>query len=98
MIKPVNGYVLCKISDVEQKTQSGIVVPTLRGKGYEDHVQAEIIDIAIDCVEDGVETKELFQKGDKVLFKKGLSEKIEIEFDNKNQYYLIKKDDIMGIL
>ncbi|MFA5234531.1 MAG: co-chaperone GroES [Sulfurimonas sp.] len=99
MIKPANGYVLCKKSNVEKKTESGIIVATgLRQKGYDDHIQAEIIDIAIDSLIDGIETKELFIKGDTILFKKGLSEKLELEFDSKTEYYLVKKDDIMGIL
>ena len=83
-IKPINDYVLIKRIEAEEKTKSGIVLPS---QAKEQPQIAEVL-----AVGPGTdEVKMVVKKGDKVIF--GQYGGMEIKFKDE-EYKLVKQGDI----
>jgi len=83
-IKPINEYVLIRRIEAEEKTKSGIVLPS---QAKEQPQIAEVI-----AVGPGTdEVKMVVKKGDKVIF--GQYGGMEIKFKDE-EFKLVKQSDI----
>lgn len=88
-IKPLADRVLIEPISIEEKTESGIILPETADK--EKPEQGKVI-----AVGPGRKNKPLgVKKGDKVLFTKYGPN--EIKIDNK-EYLIAKEEDILAIL
>ncbi|HHV96585.1 MAG TPA: co-chaperone GroES [Clostridiaceae bacterium] len=91
-IKPLGSRVLLKNVEVEEKTKSGIVLPS---SAKEKPNIAEVIEVGPgECV-DGKEIKIEVKKGDKVLYSKYSG--TEVKIDNE-EYLIVKYSDILAVL
>ncbi len=80
--KPLMDRVLAEPMDVEEKTESGIIIPDT---AKEKPQQATVIEVGDDV--------ELVKKGDVVVFEKYAGN--EIKIDDK-KYVILKEDEILG--
>ncbi len=80
--KPLMDRVLAELMDVEEKTESGIIIPDT---AKEKPQQATVIEVGDDV--------ELVKKGDVVVFEKYAGN--EIKIDDK-KYVILKEDEILG--
>lgn len=91
-IKPLGNRILLKNVEIEEKTKSGIVLPS---SAKEKPNVAEVIEVGPgECI-DGKETKIEVKKGDKVLYSKYSG--TEVKLDNE-EYLIVKYSDILAIL
>ena len=87
-IKPINDYVLIKRIEAEEKTKSGIVLPS---QAKEQPQIAEVL-----AVGPGTdEVKMVVKKGDKVIF--GQYGGMEIKFKDED-YKLVRQSDIYATI
>ncbi|NLC68085.1 MAG: co-chaperone GroES [Clostridiaceae bacterium] len=92
-IKPMGSRVLLKEIETEEKTKSGIVLPS---SAKEKPYIAEVIEVGPgEAIEDGKEIKIEVKKGDKVLFSKYSGTEVKLD-DEK--YLIVKYDDILAIV
>ncbi len=91
-IKPLGSRVLLKELESEEKTKSGIVLPS---SAKEKPFIGEVLEVGPGEVKDGKEIKMVVKKGDRVLYSKysGTTFKLDDE-----EYLIIKQDDILAIL
>jgi len=80
--KPLMDRVLAELMEVEEKTESGIIIPDT---AKEKPQQATVIEVGDDV--------ELVKKGDVVVFEKYAGN--EIKIDDK-KYVILKEDEILG--
>ncbi len=86
-IKPLDDRVLIKPLELEEKTESGIIIP--------DTVKEKPIMGTVEAVGNDEELQELIKVGDKVLFAKYGGEDIEL---NGEDYKIVSRADILGIV
>ncbi len=82
-IQPVNNYVLVKVSEGEEKTNSGIIIPDT---AKEKPSEGEVVAISTGA-------KEQISIGDVVIYKNFSGEKIEYE---GHEYRFIQDSEILG--
>ncbi len=80
--KPLMDRVLAEPMELEEKTESGIIIPDT---AKEKPQQATVIEVGDDV--------ELVKKGDVVVFEKYAGN--EIKIDDK-KYVILKEDEILG--
>ena len=90
-LKPLGEEVVIKKIEIEEKTASGIVLPS---SAKEETNIAEIIAIGKD-VEEDEKTKGQISVGDKVLFSKYAGTEVELE---KEKYIVIKYQDLLAVI
>ncbi|ERT57405.1 chaperonin GroES [Peptoniphilus koenoeneniae] len=90
-LKPLGEKVVIKKIEIEEKTASGIVLPS---SAKEETNIAEIIAIGKD-VEEDEKTKGQISVGDKVLFSKYAGTEVELE---KEKYIVIKYQDLLAVI
>ena len=90
-LKPLGEKVVIKKIEIEEKTASGIVLPS---SAKEETNIAEIIAIGKDFEEDE-KTKGQISVGDKVLFSKYAGTEVELE---KEKYIVIKYQDLLAVI
>ena len=92
-IKPLMGYVLVEPQEAEQKTASGIILPS---SAQEKPAQGKVIAIGDDLILEGGKFMSAPVKvGDVVVYKKWGGDEIKIE---GKELKLVKFDDLMAIL
>lgn len=92
-IKPLGSRVVLKEVEAEEKTKSGIVLPSA---AKEKSNMAEVVEVGPgETDKDGNEVKMEVKKGDRVLFSKYSG--TEVKIDNE-EYLIIKQDDILAIV
>jgi len=91
-VKPLGARVLLKEIEMDEKTKSGIVLPS---NAKEKPYIAEVIETGPGEVKDGKEIKMAVKKGDKVIYSKYSGTEVKLD-DEK--YLLVKQDDILAII
>lgn len=93
-IKPLGDRVLIKPIEVEEKTESGIVLPETMDK--EKPEQGKVIAVGDGKIgRDGNKIAMSVKKGDVVLFTKYGPSNIKVD---KEEYLIAKEEDILAIL
>jgi len=90
-IKPLGDRVVIKMIEVEEKTKSGIVLPS---SAKEQPQMAEIVAIGPDILNDE-KKKEQVKVGDKVIFSKYSG--TEVKVDNV-EYTILKLNDVLAVV
>lgn len=91
-VKPLGARVLLKEIETDEKTKSGIVLPS---NAKEKPYIAEVIEIGPGEVKDGKEIKMAVKKGDKVIYSKYSGTEVKLNDEN---YLLVKQDDILAVI
>jgi len=91
-IKPLGSRILLKNVEAEEKTRSGILLPsTAKEKPY----IAEVIEVGPGEFIDEKEMKIEVKKGDRVLYSKYSGTEVKL---GKEEYLIVKYSDILAIL
>lgn len=90
-LKPLGDRVVIKKVEAEEKTKSGIVLPS---SAKEEPQMAEIVAIGAD-IENDEKKKEQVKVGDKVIFSKYAGS--EIKLDNE-ELTVLKLSDILAVI
>lgn len=91
-IKPLADRVVVKMTETEETTKSGIVLP---GTAKEKPQIAEVISVGPGGIVDGKEVKMYLKAGDKVLLNKYAG--TEIKLDGV-EYTILKQNDVLAIV
>lgn len=89
---PLGDKVVIKQMEAEEKTKSGIVLPT---QSKEKPVQATVVAVGPGGMVDGKEVNMVLKEGDKVIYSKYAG--TEIKFDGET-YIVIRQNDILAIV
>ena len=93
MIKPVADRVLIKMIEGEEKTQSGLILPS---DAKEKPQIAEVIEVGPGITHiPGKEVKMYIKKKDKVIVSKYSGTEVKYEGE---EYLIVKQDDILAIV
>lgn len=92
MIKPMQDRVLLKMSEPEETTKSGIVLPNL---AKEKPQIAEVIEVGIGGIIEGKEVIMEVKKGDKVIVSKYSGTEVKY---NGEEYIIVRQSDILAII
>lgn len=90
-IKPLGDRVVIKMIEVEEKTKSGIVLPS---SAKEEPQIAEVVAIGPDIKDDEKKSKQV-KLGDKVIFSKYSG--TEVKLDDE-EYTIVKLNDILAVI
>jgi chaperonin GroES len=91
-IKPLGDRVVIKKLEAEEKTKSGIVLPS---QAKEQPQIAEVVAVGPGGVVDGKEIKMEVKVGDKVIFSKYAG--TEIKYDGE-EYTVVKQNDLLAVV
>ncbi|MBS3995242.1 MAG: co-chaperone GroES [Alkaliphilus sp.] len=91
-IKPLGDRVVIKKLEAEEKTKSGIVLPT---QAKEQPQMAEVVAVGPGTVVDGKEIVMEVKVGERVIFSKYAG--TEIKYDGQ-EYTILKQNDILAIV
>jgi chaperonin GroES len=91
-IKPLGDRVVIKKLEAEEKTKSGIVIPS---SAKEQPQMAEVMAVGPGGVVEGKEIKMEVKIGDKVIFSKYAG--TEVKYDDV-EYTIVKQSDILAIV
>lgn len=91
-IKPLGDRVVIKKLEAEEKTKSGIVLPT---QAKEQPQMAEVVAVGPGGMVDGKEVKMEVAVGEKVIFSKYAG--TEVKYDGI-EYTILKQSDILAIV
>ena len=89
---PLGDKVVIKQLEAEEKTKSGIVLPT---QSQEKPQEAEVIAVGPGGNVNGTEVTMMVKPGDKVIYSKYSGS--EVKFDGE-AYIIIKQSDILAII
>jgi len=91
MLKPLNDRVVLKMTEAEEKTQSGIILSS----GSQEKPQiAEVVEVGPGGEVDGKKITMVVKKGDKVVINKYSGTEVKYEGED---YIIVKQDDILAI-
>ncbi len=92
-LKPIGDRVILKVSETEEKTEGGIVIPDT---AKERPQRAEVVAVGSGSVDDKGERIALeVQVGDKVIFGKFSGSEVKLEGE---KYLLVRESDILAIV
>lgn len=90
-LKPLGDKVVIKKIELEEKTVSGIVLPS---SAKEETNIAEVIAIGKEILDDD-KTKNELKVGDKVLFSKYAGTEVELE---REKFIVLKYQDLLAVV
>ncbi len=90
-LKPLGDKVVIKKIELEEKTVSGIVLPS---SAKEETNIAEVIAIGKEILDDD-KTKDEIKVGDKVLFSKYAGTEVELE---REKFIVLKYQDLLAVV
>lgn len=90
-LKPLGDKVVIKKIELEEKTVSGIVLPS---SAKEETNMAEVIAIGREILDDD-KTKDEIKVGDKVLFSKYAGTEVELE---REKFIVLKYQDLLAVV
>ncbi|MCT4619691.1 MAG: co-chaperone GroES [Marinisporobacter sp.] len=91
-IKPLGDRVVIKKLEAEEKTKSGIVLPT---QAKEQPQMAEIVAVGPGGIVEGKEVQMEVKVGDKVIFSKYAGTEVKYE---GVEYTILRQNDILAIV
>ena len=91
-IRPLADRVVIKKFEAEEKTASGIVLPTA---AKEQPQMAEVIEVGPGGIVDGKEITMELKVWDKVIFQKYAGTEVKIE---GNEYTILRQSDILAVV
>ena len=91
-LKPLGDRVVIKQLEAEEKTKSGIVLPS---QAKEKPQEAEVIAVGPGGTVDGKEIKMEVKPGDRVIYSKYAGTEIKM---NDEEYIIVKQSDILAIV
>ncbi|GHU56127.1 10 kDa chaperonin [Clostridia bacterium] len=91
-LKPLGDRVVIKQLEAEEKTKSGIVLPST---AKEKPQEAEVVAVGPGGVVDGKEIKIEVSVGDKIIYSKYAG--TEVKLDDE-EYIIIKQGDILAVV
>jgi chaperonin GroES len=91
-LKPLGDRVVIKQLEAEEKTKSGIVLPSA---SKEKPQEAEVVAVGPGGVVDGKEVKMEVKTGDKIIYSKYAG--TEVKLDDK-EYIIVRQSDILAIV
>jgi chaperonin GroES len=91
-LKPLGDRVVIKQLEAEEKTKSGIVLPS---QSKEKPQEAEVIAVGPGGVVDGKEVKMEVKPGDKIIYSKYAG--TDVKVDDK-EFIIVKQGDILAIV
>ena len=91
-IRPLGEMVVVKMTEAEETTKSGIVLP---GSAKEKPQMAEVIAVGPGGMVEGKEVKMEVKIGDKVIARKYAGTEIKLE---SQEYIVLRQADILGIV
>ncbi|QXM06559.1 co-chaperone GroES [Crassaminicella indica] len=91
-IKPLGDRVVIKKLEAEEKTKSGIVLPT---QAKEQPQMAEVVAVGPGGMVDGKEVKMEVKVGDRVIFSKYAG--TEVKYDGV-EYTILRQSDILAVV
>lgn len=92
MLKPLGDRVIVKLTEVEETTKSGIVLPTA---AKEKSSIAEVIAVGPGSIVDGKQITMTLKVGDKVVCSKYAGTEIKYE---GVEYTILKESDVLAIV
>ena len=91
MLKPLNDRVVLKMTEAEEKTESGIILSS----GSKEKPQiAEVVEVGPGIEIDGKKIKMYVKKGDKVVINKYSGTEVKYKGED---YIIVKQEDILAI-
>jgi chaperonin GroES len=91
-LKPLGDRVVIKQLKAEEKTKSGIVLPS---NAKEKPQEAEVISVGPGGVVDGKEIKMEVKPGDKVIYSKYAGTEVKLD---ETEYIIVRQSDILAIV
>lgn len=91
-IKPLADRVVVKMTELEETTQSGII---LAAAAKEKPQVAEVIAVGPGGIVDGKEVEMYVKVGDKVITSKYAGTEVKL---NKEEYIIVRQNDILAIV
>lgn len=91
-IKPLADRVVVKMTEVEEKTQSGII---LASSAKEKPQIAEVLAVGPGGLVDGKEVEMYVKVGDKVITGKYAGTEVKLD---KEEYIIVRQSDILAIV
>ena len=91
-IKPLADRVVIKMTEAEETTKGGIILP---GNAKEKPQIAEIVEVGPGGIVDGKEVKMLVQKGQKVLISKYSGTEVKVD---GVEYTILRQEDILAVV
>jgi len=91
-LRPLCDRVVIKQLEAEEKTKSGIVLPT---QAKEKPQEAEVIAVGPGGVVDGKEVKMEVKAGDRIIYSKYAGTEVKIDGE---EYIIVKQNDILAVV
>jgi len=91
-LKPLGDRVVIRQLEAEEKTKSGIVLPS---QAKEKPQEAEVIAVGPGGTVDGKEVKMEVKPGDRVIYSKYSGTEVKMD---EEEYIIVKQNDILAIV
>lgn len=91
-LKPLGDRVVIKQLEAEEKTKSGIVLPS---QAKEKPQEAEVIAVGPGGTVDGKEIKMEVKPGDRVIYSKYAGTEVKMD---EEEYIIVKQNDILAVV
>ncbi len=91
-LKPLGDRVVIKQLEAEEKTKSGIVLPS---QAKEKPQEAEVMAVGPGGVVDGKEIKMEVKPGDRVIYSKYSGTEVKID---GTEYIIVRQNDILAVI
>jgi chaperonin GroES len=91
-LKPLEDRVVLKQQEVEEKTQSGIILPD---SAKEKPQAAVVVAVGPGKIEDGHKVEMQVKEGDKVIYSKYSG--TEVKYDEQ-EYIIVSQNDIIAVV
>ncbi|MDR2648548.1 MAG: co-chaperone GroES [Clostridiales bacterium] len=91
-LKPLGDRVVIKQLEAEEKTKSGIVLPSA---SKEKPQEAEVVAVGPGGIADGKEVKMEVNVGDRIIYSKYAGTEVKLD---DNEFIIVKQSDILAIV
>ena len=92
-LKPLGDRVVIKVLEVEEKTQSGIVLPE---KAKEKPQEGKVVAVGTGKIlDDGSRVEPEVKTGDKVIYSKFAGNEVEVDGE---EYLILRQDDVLAVV
>ena len=92
VLRPLGDRVVIKQLEAEEKTKSGIVLPS---QSKEKPQEAEVVSVGPGGTVDGKEVKMEVKPGDRIIYSKYAGTEVKLD---KEEFIIVKQSDILAIV